>query len=53
MAALDKQYTDSVGNATKPACELMLTMQPPFCLIMTRPAAWLAKNVPFRFKARV
>ena len=39
MAALVVQYTDSVGRATKPACELTLMIRPPFCRIMTRPAA--------------
>src|SRR5262252_9492405 len=28
IAALVMQYTDSVGSATKAACELTLTMQP-------------------------
>ena len=28
IAALVMQYTDSVGNATKPACELILMMRP-------------------------
>src|SRR2546421_186144 len=44
---------DSVGRATKPACEPRLMMRPRFCRIITRPAAWLAKNVPFRLTARV
>src|SRR3989442_971090 len=53
MAALLMQYTDSVGSATNPAWELILMMRPRFWRIMTRPAAWLAKNVPFRFKSTV
>src|SRR6266567_3350873 len=53
MAALLMQYTDSVGSATKPAWELILMMRPRFWRIITRPAAWLAKNVPFRFKSTV
>ena len=52
MAALVMQYTDSVGSAANPAWELILMMRPLFCRIMTRPAAWLAKKVPFRLTAR-
>src|SRR5436853_3111968 len=53
IAALVIQYTDSVGSATNPACELMFMMQPHFCRIIARPAAWLVKNVPFKFTAAV
>src|SRR6202000_1326667 len=31
----------------------MLTIFPDPCLIMTRPAAWLARNVPLRLTVRV
>src|SRR5882724_8403909 len=31
IAALVIQYTDSVGSAANPACELMLIMRPLFC----------------------
>ena len=48
MAAFVMQYTDSVGSAANPAWELMLMMRPLFCRIMTRPAAWLAKNGPLQ-----
>src|SRR6266566_6421324 len=53
IAAFVMQYTDSVGSTAKPACELMLMMRPLFCRIIIRPAAWLAKNVPFKFTASV
>jgi hypothetical protein len=47
------QYTDSVGRAANPACELMLMMVPLRCRIITRPTAWLAKKVPLRLTLRV
>src|SRR6266478_3955633 len=53
IPALVMQYTDSAGNATNPAWELKFTMRPAFCRIITRPAAWLAKKVPFRLTASV
>src|SRR3984893_3154891 len=37
MAALLAQYTDSVGNAANPACELILIMRPPLCRHMIAP----------------
>jgi len=49
MAAFVMQYTDSVGNATKPACEQMLMIRPRFCLIIILPTACDVKKVPLRF----
>ena len=51
--ALVVQYTDSPGNATRPACELTLMMRPNPWANMCRAANWLAKKVPLRFTATV
>ena len=53
IAAFVAQYTDSVGRATKPACELRLMIRPNPWRIIALPAAWLAKNVPLTLTSKV
>ena len=53
IAAFVAQYTDSVGRATNPACELRLMIRPNPWPIIARPAAWLAKKVPLTLTSNV